>query len=187
MRLRPLPTLLAILLATLPAAAEPFTLSVPRMGWQIRFDGPALARYGGQFDGDDFIFQGTGLENGFNVSAFVETPRGPGRANQDVCDYYWPKAKRNPMIDAQSIKIAKGDKFVRVTYVMNLPPEANRPGEKPAVQANANYYFTYQGRWVDVHVSLIPSEKPPEKAFAEFEKSLIYEPAAAPATRPAAQ
>ena len=187
MRPRHLALLCLLALTPLPAAAEPFTLSVPRLGWQIRFDGPALARYGGQFDGDDFIFQGTGLENGFNVSAFVETPRGPGATNQDVCDYYWPKAKRNPMIDPQSILISKSEKFVRVTYAMNLPPEANRPGEKPAVQANANYYFTYQGRWIDVHVSLIPSEKSPEKAFAEFEKSLVYEPASAPTTRPAAE
>ena len=170
----------AFALVAAPVGAEVFVVTVPGRGWRITFDGPTMARYGGQVQGEDFAFQATGAGSGLNLSAFVETPRGPGMTNDAVYDFYWPQAKQNPLIDEKSVKFDKTDRFVRVTYNVVIPG----PGGTEQVQANANYYFAFEGRWVDVHVSAEPAAEAPERPFEGFEKSLSYEKTPA-ATRPA--
>ena len=171
-------------LLAVPASAEIFVITVPGQGWRITFDGPTMSRYAGQTKGDDFVFQATGAGHGYNLSVFVEKPRDNGDTNEDVYDFYWPQAKQNPLVDQKSVKVEKTDHYIRVTYNQVIP--GGLAGGKDLIHANANYYFAFEGRWIDVHVSAEPAEKAPDRPFDAFEKSLTYEKSpAAPATRPA--
>jgi hypothetical protein len=98
---------------------------------------------------------------GFNLSLFVEKPAGAGTQHGDVFDHYWALSKRNPLIEEDSIKVERNQKFVKVSY---------RIGPMP----NVNYYFAYKGRWVDLHISKLPFAKDDEKLFASFDQLLAY-------------
>ena len=82
-------------------------------------------------------------------------------SNDDVYQFYWPRASRNPLIDPQSIRMERKEKFAKVTYTtVDMP--------------NVNYYFAYGGRWVDVHISNLANAKAADQIFADFESQLSY-------------
>jgi hypothetical protein len=147
------------------AADEPFTLTIPTQGWTIAFASPPLRDYQGEAKDKSFVFRATEEKN-FNLSVFVEQPKNKDATHEACFNYYWPLAKRNPMIDQGSVKVEKGEKFVKVTYLIKAGP---------ATASNANFYFAFQGRWIDVHASYYPSAADDEQKLAAFEKSLSYE------------
>ncbi len=160
--------LAAVMFISLPSrSAEPFTVTIPGQGWTIVFESPSLQNFKGQSNDKAFQFQANG-EGGLNLSIFVEDPSNKDAGHAACADYYWPLAKRNPMIDQDSVKTTKLDNFVKVTYNV-------KAGAKTA--ANVNYYFAFQGKWIDVHISRFPSSEDDAKILAAFEKSLIYKAA----------
>jgi len=161
------PTLIAILTFVLAHSAahsaEPFTVTVPGQGWTISFESPSLQNYKGQSNEKAFQFQSLGM--GFSLSIFVEDPNNAQPGHAACADYYWPLAKRNPLIVQESVKTTKMDNFVKVTYNA-------KAGDKTV--PNVNYYFAFQGKWIDVHVSRFPSAADDAEVFARFEKTLAY-------------
>jgi hypothetical protein len=161
----------AVLLSSLVAseqhalADEPYTITIPGQGWYVSFESPPLRQFQGETRGKDFAFQAT-EKKAFNLSMFVEEPKEDDGTHEDCYDHYWPLAKRNPLIDQDSVKVEKGDKFVKVTYQVNA-------GNVNSL--NANYYFAFHGRWIDLHVSFFPSAADDKDKLAAFEKSLVYQ------------
>jgi hypothetical protein len=66
-------------------------------------------------------------------------------------------------IDAQSVKVEKKDKFTKISYTAQGQP-------------NANYFFAYQGQWVDIHVSKGSSDPGDQNMLAQFDNDLAYGP-----------
>ena len=149
-----------------PRPSEPFVVPIPGRAWQIRFEAPPLKDYAGRTQGDDFQFQGVGVE-GFNVTAFVEAPANDRPGHEACFDHYWPMAKRNPLIDQASVQVSKTPRFVRVAYLIAPPGDDNGK-----VNRHVNYFIAHQGRWVDVHISQSPPSQDEDEVFAAFEKSL---------------
>jgi hypothetical protein len=157
-----------LLVQTSARSAEPFTVTVPGQGWTIAFESPSLQNYKGQSNDKAFQFQAMG-EGGFNLSIFVEEAGAKEGGHAACADNYWPLAKRNPMIDQESAKTTKTDNFVRVAYNIKAGDGAN-----VKIVANINYYFAFQGKWIDVHISRYPSTAADADILASFEKSLTY-------------
>ena len=148
-----------------PLLAEPFVITVPGEGWTITLDVPPLTTTMGEVKGKNFKFEGR-TDDGFNLSVFVEQAKGKADSHEAVYNYYWPLAKRNPLIDQQSVQTAKGDKGVKVTYVCQAGNDT---------MPNVNYYFAFKGRWVDVHVSKLPVANGDERIFEAFGNGLSYQ------------
>jgi hypothetical protein len=146
-------------------ADEPFKLTIPDQGWTIAFESPPLRQFQGETKGKSFIFQAT-EQKSFHLSLFVEEPKNKDNTHEACFNYYWQLAKRNPMIDPSSIKVDKSSKFVKVTYRIKVDD---------ASALNANYYFAFQGRWIDLHVSWFPPAAGDEQKLTAFEKNLSYD------------
>jgi len=142
------------------AALTTLDIPVSGQGWKIRVFDPGLGALQQRAEAGQFQCR-TATGTGFNLSLFVEKPGSAGTQHGDVFDHYWPRSKRNPLIEEDSIKVERSPKFVKVSY---------RVGPMP----NVNYYFAYKGRWVDVHISKLPFAKDDEKLFASFDQLLAY-------------
>jgi hypothetical protein len=143
-------------------SSKNMAIEIPGQGWSIVTFNAGQVETGRQSSDRQFVYEATSKQ-GFNISIWVEAPEGPGMRHEDVFNYYWPKASRNPLIDPRTVKVEKSsDKFVKVSYLTM------------SIQ-NANYYFAYKGKWVDVHVSQTPLRSGDEKAIlAEFDQALSY-------------
>ncbi len=181
MPIRPRHVALALLLVaglSVLAHAEPFVVAVPGQAWSIRFDTPPLTSFDGQSNGKEFQFDGAEA-GGFNVSIFVEQPKGTEQTNEACFNYYWSLAKKNAKIDQASARFEKSGRFVKVSYQV-----AGGEGEKVQKSYNVNYYFVYKGRWVDVHVSKVVGGENDAQVFAAFERGLSYQPIPAQVVTP---
>lgn len=147
-------------------AVETFTVTVPDQAWTMEFEAPPLMNYLGQSQGDAFNFRAVS-QDGFNLSIFVEKPKQPTLTHEACYEFYWPLAKRNPQIDQDSVKMTKAANFVKVSYQMDMGNKTKGP--------HVNYYFAFQGRWIDVHVSRFPPGDDDDRLLAAFEKSLTYQ------------
>lgn len=146
--------------ATPVSVARNLKIEIPEQGWSIGIWNCGFGRLAKESNRGQFICRGT-AQNGLNLSIFVESPHGNGMGTEDVSQYYWPKASRNPLIDAQSVKMEKHEKFVKVSYTTLEMP-------------NVNFYFAYKGKWVDVHISMMADAKAADEIFAGFESQLSY-------------
>lgn len=121
------------------------------------------------------------------MSFFVEERKGKAHGHQACTDYYWPLAKRNPMIDQSTVEMKKEKTFVMVSYRIR----GGQVGNKFDVP-NINLFFEYKGKWIDLHISKFPFKDSDQKLLDAFVKSLKYETvppqdAAADADKPRAE
>ena len=70
------------------------------------------------------------------------------------------------MIDQKSVKVTKTDDYVKVAYDVLVGD-----GDDALRAANVNYYFAYEGRWMDAHVSVFPPNDNDAVILQQFEKS----------------
>lgn len=159
--------LLVCMLACASLRAEPITIPVVGKGWQITFEGPVLAMEGVESDAQGLAYRANAGR--FNVSAFVEPPSGGGVGNKACRDFYWAQASRNPMIQKDSIKQWGTPACECVEYLI----EGDLKGEK-FKQANINCYFVHEGKWVDVHASIIEPGEGDGAVMQDLAKSLAY-------------
>jgi len=136
-------------------------IGVPNQDWAITMMNPGLKTLEQHVNGDLFTVRGLPGTNGFNLSLFVEPAAGDGTNHTDAFNYYWSQMANGSLMDTNSIWIRKKEKFVIVGYTVQGQP-------------NVNYYFAFQGRWVDVHISKWPFEAADERLFTEFEEHLAY-------------
>jgi uncharacterized repeat protein (TIGR01451 family) len=139
---------------------EDVAVDIPNQGWKITIPNVGFGSLDREVNNDAFVCRGIG-QDGLNLSVFVETPGGSGTGNDAVLNYYWPKASRNPLIDQKSVHVENKEKFAKVSYTtLDI--------------ANANYYFAFKGKWVDLHVSKPARGTPADALFADFETRLSY-------------
>lgn len=159
----------AVLICVHPSAplrADGFVVQILGESWFLVADTPTLAVFQGQLHENGYQYQAASAK-GFNISVFVEQPATDSTAHADCFEHYWPKMKRNPLIDVDSVEIVKGDNFVKVSYECKDIP-ANAP------KHHVNYYVAHNQRWVDIHVSMI-SDLPREQTIKDFEESLRFQ------------
>lgn len=137
---------------------------VPKEAWGIEFEGPQLK-----------VIKERTTEGGYavlasagpmNVSIHVEKPRGDATSHQACYEFYWPKAKRNPLIDQPSAKVTSTKDFHRVQYVISPDPA----GE--IRMTHVNYFLAHGGRWIDVHVSFAEPLPTEAETLSKIDKSL---------------
>jgi len=81
-------------------------------GWKVRIFDPGLGRVEQQSGAGRFVCRST-TGTGFNLSLFVEQPTGTGTQHADVFEHYWSLSKQNPLIEQDSIKVERNQKFVK--------------------------------------------------------------------------
>lgn len=163
---------IALLVALCPAAAfaDRSVIKIPGQQWAISFDSPALLGAEEQSKDGNFAF---GANSGlFNISLFVEKPRGSGATHQDCYQFYWPGASRNPLIEKKSIAVKETTKYVRVEYDVVADIQGTRVRHR-----NVNYFIAYQDKWIDVHISFVEPGEKDDAMFAAFDETLDCGPA----------
>jgi len=135
-------------------------IPIPGQGWRMHLLNPGMADVHQQSGPSGLKFDSMN-DDCFRFTAFVEKPAGSGQRHDDVFNHYWKMAGNNPLIDEKSIRVEKGEKFVKVRYLTATMP-------------NVNYYFAYKGQWVYLHISKLPYDQKDEALFADFEKHLSY-------------
>lgn len=164
-----------LLCAVLLNAASASEIKIPLvgLGWQVAFEGPVLMRSSVEYSDGSFKF--TGNSGRFNATMFVEPPpkEAPAGAHtHSTCrDFFWPQAKRNPAILPDSVKQTTHPQCEAVTY------RAKGVFQKtPYVQDHINCYFVYEGKWVDLHVSIIEPTAEDTKSLSILPSQLTHGP-----------
>jgi hypothetical protein len=111
-----------------------------------------------------------GTADRFNLSLYVERPGCAGESTHKAnFECFWPKAKRNPMIDQASVKTTTTSDYIKVEYDIKAPFQG-----KTITLRNINFLFAYQGKWMDLHVSIIEPTASDLSLLKTFEDSLSY-------------
>jgi hypothetical protein len=105
----------------------------------------------------------------FDISLFVENPGGPGKTHRDCYAFYWAQSSRNPRIAKDTVQRSETPRYVRVQYDIIVEFQG-----QPIRHSNVHYYFVFQQKWVDVHISVIAPTKADEDIFL---RSLMRAPA----------
>jgi hypothetical protein len=136
-------------------------IPIPNQDWKITILNLGFSDWKKRQDNAQFVLRGLPGPSGFNLILFVEEPVNNLPGNDPAYDFYWSNMAHDSLIDSQSVRVEKKDKFIKVSYTAQGYP-------------NANYFFAYQGKWVDVHLwkgSVGPDDA---KLFAEFDSALSY-------------
>jgi hypothetical protein len=147
------------------AAAGPkyLAIPIPNQNWKLTIADFGFGNWTKQEDNDQFVLHGQTGPGGFNFALFVENPVNTISGNDPVYNFYWSNMAHDSLIDAQSVKVERMDKFIKVAYSAQNQP-------------NVNYFFAYQGKWVDVHLSKGVVQQGDDKLFAAFDTALSYGP-----------
>lgn len=170
-------TLLALLAAASSLHAELLVVPVVGKGWHITFEGPLLHKQSIEPTNDGVVLKANA--GAFNLSAFVEAPAGDGKDHVSCRDHIWAQAGKNPMIQKETVKKWRADKCECVEYTI----AGDFQGEK-FTQANINCFFVHEGRWVDVHASVISPQESDLHMLQKLAKSLSYGPFPAKRSEP---
>jgi hypothetical protein len=151
-------------------AAGRIEIEIPGEGWTLSFVAPPLKDHQEKRQGDNYAF--LAKAGRFNLSVFVEPPQKNGGSHKDCADYYWHLVQKNPAItDDPPPEISENASYVRVKYQAVVDA-----GPLRVHQANANYYFSFRGKWVDVHISVLEPTAEDAEIFHAFDRSLTYGP-----------
>lgn len=150
--------ILALAVFAGPLVAEEIKVPLIGLGWQISFEGPVQFRAN---------------SGRFNVSFFVEPPPPDAKAStHEACrDFYWEQGSRNPAIVADSIKKTTLPNCAIVEY----RAQGEMQGQS-YVQDHVNCYFVHEGRWMDLHASLVMPKEGDATVLQKVATSLAYGP-----------
>ncbi len=143
------------------AALKYLSIPIPNQNWKLTIADLGFGDWKKQEDKKQFVLHGQTGPGGFNLVLLVEGPVNDLGGNDPVYDFYWSHMAHDSLIDAQSVRVERTDKFVKVFYSAQGQP-------------NVNYFFACQGKWVDVHLSKGLVEPGDDKLFAEFDNGLSY-------------
>jgi len=138
-------------------------IPIPNQNWKLTIADFGFGNWAKQEDNNQFVLHGQTGPGGLNLVLFVENPVNTLSGNDPVYNFYWSNMAHDSLIDAQSVKVERTDKFIKVSYFAQNQP-------------NVNYFFAYQGKWVDVHLSKGVVEPGDDKLFAAFDAALSYGP-----------
>lgn len=149
--------------------ADDLIIPVVAGGWQITFQGPMLSVESMQPNPDGLEYKAN--VGRFNISAFVEAPSSGGGDNKACRDAIWSQASRNPMIQKETVKQWSTKECECVQYTI----AGEFQGEK-FTQMNINCFFEHDGKWVDIHASVISPDDADVTMLTSLAKSLAHGP-----------
>jgi hypothetical protein len=138
-------------------------IPIPNQNWKLTIANLGFSDWNKEQDNNQFRLRGLPGPSGFNIVLLVEPPANNLPGNDPAYNFYWSSMGHDSAIDAQSVKVDKRDKFTKVSYTAQGQP-------------NVNYFFAYQGQWVDIHLSKGSSDPGDQKVFTEFDNDLAYGP-----------
>jgi len=145
-----------------PTAARKYlAIPIPNQNWKLTILDLGFSDWQKQESNGQFVLRGLPGPSGFNFILFVEDPENNLPGNDPVYNFFWLNMAHNSLIDAQSVRVERTDKFIKVAYTAQNQP-------------NVNYFFAYQGKWVDAHLSKGSSDPGDDKLFSEFDNALSY-------------
>lgn len=144
-----------------PTPNEYLIIPIPNQNWKLTILNLGFRDWKKQEDHGQFILHGLPGPSGFNFVLFVENPANNLPGNDPVYNFFWLNMAHNSLIDADSVKVERREKFIKVFYTAHGQP-------------NVNYFFAYQGKWVDAHLSKPSFEPGDEKLVAAFDKGFSY-------------
>lgn len=151
-------------------APGPTTIVAPGETWKVQFQAPPFAVVQSGPTRGGHMYRGS-AKVGFHMSIFVEEKVGKGHGHKACADYYWPLAKRNPMIDQATVETKQEKGFVKVSYRIRTKLDGIKV-DSPHV----HLYSEYKGKWIDVHISKFPFKDSDQKLLDDFIKSLKFVP-----------
>ena len=143
-------------------APKYLSIPIPNQNWKLIITDLGYGTWTKQDQTNQFVLRSE-PGPGFNLVLIVEAPANNLPGNDPAYNFYWLNMAHDSLIDAQSIKSQRSDQFIKVSYTAHGQP-------------NVNYFFAYQGRWVDVHLSKGAPGPGDDKLFAEFDGALSYGP-----------
>ena len=150
--------------------AETWIIPVVGKGWQITFDGPVPAMESTQPNEQGLVYRANAGR--FNVSVFVEAPAEGGGDSKACRDYYWAKGSRNPIIQKDSVKQWSAPACECVEY----QSAGEIKGGGKFRQASIHCFFAHEGRWVDVHASVMTPTEADQTLLKNLAQSLAHVP-----------
>lgn len=144
--------------------AESQTIPITGLGWSVTVDAPTFVTKKEKPSEGGFSFQAN--SGNFNLSVLVETPEKAG-GNKECFDFYWTKASKNPLIDKLSVETSRNAKFHRAQYTM-------KSADQVFTVKHVNYYFAFEGKWVDIHISITNPTAKESGLIEAFDKGLGY-------------
>lgn len=142
-------------------------IAIPDANWMIEFESPVLGKMQESRSEKDFAVSASAER--FNLSIFVGQPHGDGTSHEECYKFYWAQLSRKPQIAKETVTASAHDKYHRVQY-----DAAFKLGDETFKQRNVNYFFIYENRWVNVHISFLQPTDEDAKVIAAFDNSLQY-------------
>lgn len=159
---------LIALFISLPGKAASLSLAVPGEGWALKFESPELTKIKEVSNGDGYAYSGNAGR--MNLSLFVEKPTCPGGdAIQNIYKCFGEKIQHVPYIVNGSIAAYEAPDGLQVTYLMQVPS-----GEKTYRMFNLHFLFARNGKWGDLHISVVQPSKSDLEIVTSLVKSLSF-------------
>ena len=154
------------------ARADELTIPLPAEKWSLKLDAPAMQK--APVAGDDAVYAGTAGK--WNVSLHVGPPLcAGGDGNENMYKCFGAKMQQMPYIVNGSIRANETPRGVQVAYLMELPL-----GERKVRAFNINYLFAKNGKWADLHISVIqPAKEDFEAVFKMLDTVAVIDQAPA--------
>jgi hypothetical protein len=140
------------------ALADELRIPVPGEGWTLKLDAPPMSEVQAAREGHVY----TGNAGKLNLSLHVSKPLCPGGDGDDSrYKCFRSKMANMPYIVSDSVRANTVAGGVQVTYLMEVPV-----GERKLRAFNLYYLFVKNGKWADLHVSVVqPSREELESVF----------------------
>lgn len=144
-----------------PAPHKYLIIPIPHENWKLTILNLGFGNWEKREDHNQLLLHGDTGPDGFNFVLFVENPANNLPGNDPVYNFFWSNMAHNSLIDTQSVRVERTDKFIKVAYTAKDQP-------------NVNYFFAYRGKWVDAHLSKASFEPGDRALFADFDKGFSY-------------
>jgi hypothetical protein len=149
---------LALLCCAQSALAGELRIPVPGEGWTLKLDAPSMSEVPAAREGHVY----TGNAGKLNLSLHVSKPLcDGGDSNENVYKCFGAKMQGIPYIINGSIRANEAANGIRVSYLMEVPS-----GDRKVRAFNLNYLFVKNGKWADLHLSVVqPIKEDIESVF----------------------
>jgi len=143
------------------AAPKYLVIPIPHQNWKLTIADLGFSNWTKQEDNNQFILRSQSGPDHFNLVLIVGGPVNNLPGNDPVYNFYWLNMAHDSLIDAQSVRVERTDKFIKVSYTAQGQP-------------NVNYFFACEGKWVDVHLSKGSPDPGDAKLLADFDAVFSY-------------
>ncbi len=89
-------------------------IPIPNQSWKVTFINLGFSNWDKQTDNNNqFVVHGLPGPNGFNLVLLVNAPANGLPGNDPVYNFFWSNMAHDSLIDAQSVKFERKDKFIK--------------------------------------------------------------------------